>query len=186
MVLVLASASPRRAEILERAGIRFVVRPVTVDETRLAAESSEDHVRRLARAKAGASDAQALVLAADTTVRVDNEILEKPRDAADAKRMLRLIEGRSHDVLTGFCLRLAEQYITGHELTRVHFRPMTEAEIDGYVVTGEPMDKAGAYGIQGFASRYIDRIEGCYFNVVGLPVARVWAELSRLAPAVIA
>ncbi|MCC6590504.1 MAG: septum formation inhibitor Maf [Bryobacterales bacterium] len=182
MSLILASASPRRAEILRRAGIEFVVRPANVDETRRSGESAETYVCRLARAKAEASIGDCLVLAADTTVRAGNEILEKPADTADAVRMLRLLEGRMHDVLTGLCLRDGDRYLVEYELTRVHFRPMTEEDIAEYVASGEPMDKAGAYGIQGLASRYIDRVEGCYLNVVGLPVAHVWSALRKFAP----
>jgi septum formation protein len=175
-VLVLASQSPRRAEILRQAGIPFVVRAVPVDETPDAEEAPEDYVRRLAEAKACAvsADASEIVLAADTTVVVDQEILGKPVDSADARRMLALLSGRRHEVMTGICLRRGEQQICDHAVTAVWFAPMSAQEIDDYVTTGEPMDKAGAYAVQGAASKFIPRIEGCYFNVVGLPIALVY------------
>ncbi len=178
--IILASASPRRAEILRTAGIPFTVEVTPVDETRLPAESAEAYVRRLAQLKGEACSTPGIVLAADTTVRIDSEILEKPADPADAARMLRLLSGRTHDVLTGICLRRGREVIVDHETTRVRFVPLTEEDVQKYVSSGEPMGKAGAYAIQGLASKYIDRIEGCYFNVVGLPVALVWRHLKSL------
>jgi len=180
-VLVLASQSPRRADILRQAGIPFVVRAVEVDETPLPEERPEDYVRRLAEEKARAvpADPGETVLAADTTVVVDNEMLAKPADAADASRMLALLSGRCHEVLTGICLRRGAQFLTDWASTRVWFGPMSGDEIASYVASGEPMDKAGAYAIQGLASKYIERIDGCYFNVVGLPVALVYRHLSK-------
>ena len=175
---MLASQSPRRAEILRQAHIPFRVRvaPEPVDEAVLPGESPVDYVRRLAVAKASAilADAQDLVLGADTTVVVDGEILCKPVDHADARRMLTLLSGRSHEVITGFCLKQGRDVIISHEITIVWFIEMSSAEIDDYVASDEPMDKAGAYAIQGGASRFIRRIEGCYFNVVGLPVWHVY------------
>jgi len=179
-MLTLASHSPRRREILERAGILFEVRAAGVDESVVEGESPEQHVRRLARAKAEAVDSLGPVLGADTVVVAAGEILGKPKDARDAVRMLRLLSGRWHSVLTGVCLLAGGQAAVESESTRVHFAPLSEDEILDYVASGEPMDKAGAYAIQGLASKFIDRIEGCYFNVVGLPVSRVYRLLSTL------
>lgn len=180
--LVLASASPRRREILENAGLRFIVRPANVVEEALAGESPVDYVLRLAREKAGAVSAagEEVILAADTVVVVDGHILEKPADAEDARRMLRLLAGREHEVITGTCLKHPAGAIADYARTRVHFLSLADEEIAAYVATGEPLDKAGAYAIQGRASRFIDRIEGCYFNVVGLPIALVYGHLRRL------
>jgi len=179
--LILASASPRRAALLRSAGVDFIVRPADVDESVRDAESPRDYVRRLAMEKAhavprGVTD---LVLAADTTVVVDDEILGKPLDAADAVRMLRRLAGRSHEVLTGVCLVHDGTYDAQVAATLVEFAPMTDDEIAWYVASSEPMDKAGAYGIQGRASRFVVRVAGSYTNVVGLPVATVYQMLSR-------
>lgn len=181
-MLVLASQSPRRAEILRQAGIPFVVRVAPVDETLLPAETPEDYVRRLAEAKARAvpADPDQLVLGADTTVVVDHHILAKPENAADARRMLALLSGRRHEVMTGVCLRRGDEQVCDHAVTAVWFAPMSAAEIDAYVATGEPMDKAGAYAVQGSASKFIPRIEGCYYNVMGLPVALVYQHYLKL------
>jgi septum formation protein len=150
-----------------------------VDESRGEGEAGVDYVRRLARAKALAvtRESDEWVLGADTTVVVDEHILEKPADATDARRMLTLLAGRSHEVMTGVCLAGPSGVVVEHEVTVVKFAALSEAEVEEYVATGEPFDKAGAYGIQGRASAFIERIEGCYFNVVGLPVARVWRLL---------
>jgi len=178
-VLVLASQSPRRAEILRQAGIPFTVRVVPVDETPLPDEKPEDYVQRLAEMKALAVPGKPdeVVLGADTVVVIDGEMLAKPIDDADARRMLALLSGRRHEVLTGICLKRGAQAIRDRAVTRVWFAPMTDREIEEYVASGEPMDKAGAYAIQGIASRWIPRIEGDYSNVVGLPVALVYAML---------
>jgi septum formation protein len=180
-MLVLASQSPRRKDLLSAAGLTFTVRVPEIPEVRRVGESPRDYVERLAREKALAVAANPgeIILAADTTVVVDDEVLEKPSSPGDAVRMLRLLSGREHEVMTGVCLRSPGALASGVEVTRVRFVPLTEDEIAGYVASGEPMDKAGAYAIQGLASKFIDRVEGCYFNVVGLPVARVYRMLKE-------
>ena len=181
MRLILASASPRRAELLRAAGIQFDVLPADIDESVLPGESAEHHVRRLAEAKACAVLPRAggrPVLSADTVVVVAGEILGKPADDGDARRMLRLLSGRSHEVMTGICLMRHEgergKQSSEVAVTTVEFASLTDAEINWYVASGEPHDKAGAYAIQGLASRFVTRIDGCYSNVVGLPVAVVY------------
>ncbi|MDZ4800394.1 MAG: Maf family protein [Bryobacteraceae bacterium] len=178
MRLVLASASPRRREILQNAGLRFEVRVAGVPEAPLPGESPVDYVRRLAFAKASAvaRAEDEVVLGADTVVVLDAHILEKPRDAADAARMLRMLSGREHVVVTGFALVGGAEAVVKHAETRVLVAALTNDEIDAYVASGEPMDKAGAYAIQGLASKFIERIDGCYFNVVGLPISSVYSE----------
>jgi septum formation protein len=181
-MIVLASASPRRQELLRNAGISFTVQPADIDETLRAAESPRDCAERLAREKALAvfqSRPQDFVLGADTIVVVDDLILGKPRDAGDAMRMLRLLSGRTHEVITGVCLMGPEGSTTVSEATLVTMCEISHDEIRAYVATGEPMDKAGAYAIQGLASRWIPRIEGDYSNVVGLPVALVYRMLRQ-------
>lgn len=184
-MLILASRSPRRAELLAAAGFAFDVLAVDVDETPRAGESPRDYVERLAVEKAQAVAALRpgeVVVGADTTVVVDGRILEKPRDAADAAAMLRALSGRAHEVLTGVAVVASGRIRTGVESTLVWFDPLSDADIAHYVASGEPMDKAGAYGIQGWASRFIPRIEGSYANVVGLPVqlvARLLPEVRR-------
>ncbi|HUB83796.1 MAG TPA: Maf family protein [Bryobacteraceae bacterium] len=182
-MLILASQSPRRAEILRQAGIPFLVRAAPVDETLQPGEAPEVYVRRLAKAKALAvpADRDEIVLSADTTVVVNSEILAKPEDEADARRMLALLSGRRHEVMTGICLRRGEELVCDHEVTAVWFAPMSQQEIADYVATGEPMDKAGAYAVQGGASKFVPRIEGCYFNVMGLPVSLVYRHYRKLA-----
>ena len=179
--LWLASSSPRRSQILQIVGWPFEVGAVEVDESLLAGESPRQYVERLAAAKAEAAanvHANRPVVAADTTVVVDEHILAKPEDAADGKRMLRLLQGRWHQVLTGVALLTESSLETDVETTDVRFAPMTETEIDWYVSTGEPMDKAGAYAIQGKGARFIEGIRGDYFNVMGLPV-RLLYDLVR-------
>ena len=181
--LVLASASPRRAEIMRAVGWPFEASPAGVDETRREGEAPEDFVRRLAREKAEAvaqTRLFGLVLGADTTVVVGKEVLEKPRDEEDARRMLRLLGGRWHEVLTGVALVQAEsaRAAVGVERTRVRFAEMSEGEIAWHVETGDVLDKAGAYAVQGRAALFIEGIEGDYWNVVGLPVRLVY-ELAR-------
>src|SRR2546421_6449316 len=181
--LILASSSPRRAEILRAVGWPFETQATGVDETRLDAEAPEDFVRRLAREKAEAvarTRLFGLVLGADTTVVVDGEVLEKPRDEREARRMLRLFSERWHEVLTGVALVRAEtgRAVVGLERTRVRFAAMTDEEIEWHVETGDVLGKAGAYAVQGRAALFIRRIEGDYWNVVGLPVRLVY-ELAR-------
>ncbi len=181
--LILASGSPRRAEILRAVGWPFEACAADVDETLRGGERAEDYVRRLAREKAGAVAASrlfGLVLGADTIVVVGDEILGKPRDDGDARRMLRALSGRRHEVLTGVALVRAEsgRAVVGMERTRVRFAEMSDEEIDWHVSTGEPLDKAGAYAVQGRAALFIETIEGDYWNVVGLPVRLVY-ELAR-------
>jgi septum formation protein len=178
-MLVLASQSPRRAEILRQAGIPFSVRPAAVDETPRTGENPLEYVERLAEEKAAAvaSAPGEIILAADTTVVIDGEMLGKPADEADARRMLACLSGRRHEVMTGICLKRGEDLVRDSAVTEVWFGVMTEQEIAGYAASGEPLDKAGAYAIQGLASKYIDKIHGCYFNVVGLPIAMVYSYL---------
>lgn len=180
-MLILASQSPRRRELLQNAGYDFLVRSPMVEEVHRAGETPAGYVERLARAKAMAAafDPSEWVLAADTTVVCTAGLLEKPRDRGDALRMLRFLSGRRHDVLTGVCIRHQGFSLSAVESTSVWFDELTEDEIEAYVASGEPMDKAGAYGIQGLASKFVNRIEGCFFNVVGLPVARVRRMLAE-------
>lgn len=192
-MLILASASPRRQELLRIAGIPFSVQPAAIDETPVAGESPRTCAERLARQKTLAVSQRRphdYVLGADTIVVVDEKILGKPRDSEDAFRMLRLLSGRQHLVITGICVIAPgsgalppvrrHEIETSSETTLVTMCDLSEKEIREYVNTGEPMDKAGAYAIQGIASRWIPRIEGDYSNVVGLPVARVYARLKEM------
>jgi septum formation protein len=190
VTLVLASASPRRQELLRNAGIAFTVQPADIDESPQDGESPVECAQRLAREKALAvSPSRPLdcVLGADTIVVVDEKILGKPRDTADAARMLRQLSGRTHEVVTGVCLvgPVGERRTESRELraasetTRVTMCKISDKDISEYIATGEPMDKAGAYAIQGMASRWIPRIEGDYSNVVGLPVALVYRMLQE-------
>jgi septum formation protein len=181
-MLVLASASPRRQELLRAAAISFEVQAANIVEDPLPDEDAKSCAERLAREKAMAIARQRpndVVLGADTVVVIDNQILGKPNDATDAIRMLRLLSGRTHQVITGVCLAFRGECLVKSETTLVTMSEISEAEISDYVATGEPMDKAGAYAIQGIASRWIPRIEGDYSNVVGLPVALVWRMLSE-------
>jgi len=204
--LILASASPRRAELLRAAGYAFDVVVADIDETLRDGEAPAMYVRRLAADKSAAAwtsiaslhgrrrprtdgpakaghdeDDDRIVLGADTTVVVDDEILAKPRDDADAAAMLRRLSGRVHEVLTGVSVRGNGFELGQVETTRVHVAPLTDEEVAWYVATGEGRDKAGAYAIQGFASRFIPRIEGSYSNVVGLPVACVRELLTEIS-----
>jgi septum formation protein len=176
--LVLASSSPRRAEILERAGWPHEIIVAGIDETLFPDERAADYVLRLARSKAEAVASrlrQGLVLGADTTVVVGNQILGQPVDEADARRMLNLLNAKWHEVLTGVAVvRVGGETRVAYETTRVRFAEMSENEIDWYISTGEPFGKAGAYGIQGKASLFIEEIEGDYFNIMGLPIRLVY------------
>ncbi len=185
MKLVLASASPRRAEILRNAGIAFETHAPILDESRRSGELRADYVRRLALAKARAAassqreSADCLFIGADTVVVAADEVLGKPESPEDARRMLCLLSGTVHEVHTGLAVVRRPGAMEGvvEEITRVTFAPLSEEEIESYIATGEPFDKAGAYGIQGIGGRYVTRIEGCYFNVMGLPLARLWLLL---------
>ncbi len=185
MELILASASPRRRELLGYFGLPFSVIPAAGPEEPPQGADADRTVWSLSLQKArqvAESHPDALVIGADTVVEVDGAILGKPRDEADARRMLRLLSGREHRVYTGVSLvrRSARVSSTQTEMTRVFFREMTDAEINAYIATGEPMDKAGAYGYQGRAGMYIERIEGDFFNVVGLPLCRLGMMLQEL------
>ena len=194
-MLVLASASPRRRELLAQAGLTFTVEMADIPETPIAGEDAATYVLRLAEAKAQAVWARRqaahganatsehqdppLVLGADTCVLCQGEILGKPVNGADARRMLELLSGRTHQVLTGLCALTRNESFADVEITQVTFNVIEEDELLQYLSSPEPMDKAGAYGIQGFAARWIPRIEGDYFNVVGLPIARTVALLAE-------
>ena len=168
---ILASASPRRAELLAKAGIEFDRCPADIDESMLSGESPHEYVRRLAETKARAAWRPGTrSLGADTIVVLGGNVLGKPRDELDAKRMLQRLSGQCHSVLTGVAVFGGEAVESTCEETRVWFRTLSDREINDYVARGEPLDKAGAYGIQGEAGRFVDRIDGSYSNVVGLPV----------------
>jgi septum formation protein len=200
MRLILASASPRRQQLLRAAGIEFEVQPTDLLETPNPGESPQEFAKRMARQKARAVarppiNGRYCILGADTVVTVNNDILGKPSNPEDAVRMLHLLSGREHQVITGVCLLMVNP-LTGPwpvshlfdftedvraEVTRVSMNELSQDEICSYVASGEPLDKAGAYAIQGVASRWIPRIEGCYFNVVGLPVPLVYRMLREHA-----
>lgn len=176
--LVLASASPRRAELLRAAGLHFTVRVANVDETQWPAEAPDAYVARLSHTKAVAvAQPGEIVLGTDTTVVIGEEIAGKPVDIADAQRMLRLLSGHWHEVLTGVSLMRNDEIKTEVAVTRVKFAVLSADEIAWYAASGEPDDKAGAYAIQGLAARFIERIEGSYSNVVGLPIETVYRML---------
>ena len=189
MRLILASASPRRRELLRNAGFEFDVLASHIVENIQRGERPEEFARRAAREKAmqiaASSPRGSFVLGADTVVVIDGETLGKPSDLEDAARMLRLLSGRTHQVHTGICLVRAPDEIEAlqHATTLVTFRELDEEEIRHYVESGEPLDKAGAYAVQGLASRFVTRISGCYSNVVGLPVARVYGIIRPLMKA---
>lgn len=181
--IILASSSPRRKDLLNQIGVAFRVDPAAVDETVLPGEAPEKYAVRVALEKARVAAARAgagLVIAADTIVVLNDEILGKPADARDAERMLMLLSGKAHCVITGLAVMDAAtgRALTRTSLTRVWFRGLSQHEIASYVATGEPLDKAGAYGIQERGALFVERIDGCYFNVVGLPLSLL-AELLR-------
>ena len=184
MNLILASASPRRRELLGLFGIPFAIRAADIDEAMDPAKAPFDEVARVSRLKALATERQAddVVIAADTIVVCAGEVLGKPRDEADALRMLRLLSGRDHQVMTGVTVLQGENAVTFTEVTDLHFRDLSEKEIARYVATGEPMDKAGSYGIQGGAALFCTGMKGDYYNVMGLPVCALGQVLKTAAP----
>jgi septum formation protein len=187
IMLILASSSPRRRQLLQLAGLDFTVESADLDESVQPGESPAAYVQRLAVEKAHAiwerhrtEGAEGLiVLGADTTVVCDGAILGKPSDPMDARRMLGMLAGRTHQVLTGIAAVSSRGLFSEIEITQVFFDLIDEEELNHYIASGEPMDKAGAYGIQGYAARWIPRVEGCFFNVVGLPIARTMALLAK-------
>ena len=184
MTLILASQSPRRKELLGLFHIPFTVRVADIDEAMDLGKPPFDEVARVSRLKALAVEAEEddVVIAADTIVVCDGKTLGKPRDEADAKRMLTLLSGRDHQVMTGVTVRSGQNSRTFTEVTDIHFRDLTDKEIHAYVATGEPMDKAGSYGIQGGAALFCSRMVGDYYNVMGLPVCRLGDTLKAVAP----
>jgi septum formation protein len=190
VTLILASASPRRHELLSQAGLTFTVAAAGISEDLLPNEAAAAYVQRLAEEKAQAvwnldklSDTPndpLIVLGADTCVVCDGHILGKPADTSDARRMLELLSGRTHAVLTGLAAVTRDKTVRDVEITHVTFNQLNDREIAQYIASGEPLDKAGAYAIQGYAARWIPRIEGCYFNVVGLPIARTITLLAEV------
>ena len=184
MTLILASASPRRKELLEKFGVPFVIRAADIDETMDPGKTPYEEVGRVSRLKAMATprDAGDIVIAADTIVVCEGKVLGKPHDAGEATEMLSLLSGRDHQVMTGCTVLRDEQAETFTEVTDIHFRPLSEKEIAKYVASGEPMDKAGSYGIQGGAALFCERMVGDYYNVMGLPVCRLGQVLRKVAP----
>ena len=184
MQLILASASPRRKELLSLFGIPFVIRVADIDETMDPDKAPFDEVARVSRCKAMAVDAQPgdVVIAADTIVVCEGKVLGKPKNQEEAARMLNLLSGRDHQVMTGCTVLRSGRAETFTDVTDLHFRTLGEKEIDRYIASGEPMDKAGAYGIQGGAALFCEKMNGDYYNVMGLPVCRLWQTLRRVAP----
>lgn len=188
-MIYLASQSPRRRELLRRMGLDFTVRTAPVDETMDETKPLAEEIARVSRRKAEAILGQVtpedVIIAADTLVTIDGRRLGKPRDEKQAAQMLRSLSGRTHQVLTGVSVLRGSRAISATEETTIHFRPLTEAEIAAYIATGEPMDKAGAYGIQGFASIFVDYMRGDYYNVMGLPVCRLTGMLRQFGVTVL-
>ena len=180
-MIILASKSPRRRELLEKLGLSFTVMTEDVDETMDPARALEDEIQRVSERKARAvqnlADPEDLIISADTVVCVDGRRLGKPSDEDEARAMLRLLSGRAHTVVSGLCLLQGPRCETGAVTTTLHFRSLSDREIDAYIATGEPMDKAGAYGIQGLASIFVDKLDGDYYNVMGLPLCTLAAML---------
>ena len=184
MELILASQSPRRKDLLGLFHIPFAVRVADIDETMDETKPPFDEVARVSRLKAEAIVRQEddVVIAADTIVVCEGKVLGKPRTEADAKEMLALLSGRDHQVMTGMTVLRGETALTCTEVTDIHFRELSRREIDAYVASGEPMDKAGSYGIQGGAALFAEKMVGDYYNVMGLPVCRLWMTLARMVP----
>ena len=184
MAMILASQSPRRRELLGQMGFSFTVRPAKGEELPHPELTPAQLVEELARQKAlevsAGADADDVVVAADTVVAIDGTVLGKPRDRAHAAEMLSALSGREHTVYTGVAVKRGETLLVEHEATQVRFRPLTEREIDLYIQTGEPMDKAGSYGIQGYGALLVEGIRGDYFNVVGLPICRLGRMLAQV------
>lgn len=187
MNVILASQSPRRRELLGLFRIPFTVRAADIDETMDPALPAEQEVARVSRAKAMATPAKAedVVIAADTIVVCNGKTLGKPKSKEQAVEMLTMLSGRDHQVMTGLTVRKGDTCRTVTEITHLHFRELSRREILDYVATGEPMDKAGAYGIQGGAALFVERLDGDYYNVMGLPVCRLWQVLAETAPEVL-
>ena len=187
MNVILASQSPRRRELLGLFRIPFTVRAADIDETMDPALPAEQEVARVSRAKATATPAKAedVVIAADTIVVCNGKTLGKPKSKEQAVEMLTMLSGRDHQVMTGLTVRKGDTCRTVTEITHLHFRKLSQREILDYVATGEPMDKAGAYGIQGGAALFVERLDGDYYNVMGLPVCRLWQVLADTAPEVL-
>ena len=181
--IILASASPRRRELLQLLVEKFEVQHASIDENPIAREAAEDLVLRLATAKAHAvakGSPNAIVIGADTVVVCGSKILGKPETSEEAREMLTLLSGQAHSVLTGLCVTRQGSALAEYSCSQVTFARMTLVEIEGYLKTKEPMDKAGAYAIQGYGSRFINRVEGCYFNVVGLPISLLYRMLQQI------
>ena len=181
-MIILASQSPRRRELMGKLNIPFTIRVADIDETMDPGLPPQEEVARVSKLKAEAvpHTSDDIVIAADTIVVCDGQVLGKPKDEADAQAMLLLLSGRSHQVMTGMTLLKGDRCICHTEITDVHFRPLSQQDIDDYIRTGEPMDKAGAYGIQGAAAVFVDKLSGDYFNVVGLPVCRLQMLLRQI------
>jgi septum formation protein len=187
MKLVLASASPRRKELLGLFHIPFEIRVADIDETMDPAKSAFEEVARVSRMKAAATPREKddVVVAADTIVVCEGRVLGKPHSEAEAVQMLQLLSGRDHQVMTGVTVLHSGKEAVFTEVTDIHFRPLSQKEIEAYVATGEPMDKAGSYGIQGGAALFAEKMVGDYYNVMGLPVCRLWQALAQIAPQIL-
>ncbi|RMH88593.1 MAG: septum formation protein Maf [Calditrichaeota bacterium] len=182
--LVLASESPRRIDMLRQMGLHFEIYPAKIQEVPPSYTDAVDFVRHNARNKAvwvGERVSADLIIAADTVVVEGGDIFEKPGNREEALAMLQRLSGKTHEVITGLCLKVDDREVVDHEVTRVTFYPMSEKEIEAYLDSGEPFDKAGAYGIQGLAGLFVQKVEGCYFNVVGFPLGRFYQLLKRVA-----
>ncbi|MGM0501049.1 MAG: Maf family protein [Bacillota bacterium] len=182
MEIVLASASPRRRMLLEQLGLDFVVQPSTIDESSIAIKEPQELVQQLSYLKA--SDVKTkesqVVIAADTVVSIGDEILEKPADKCDAKKMLNTLSGTTHQVVTGITIISSDKTVTNYEVTDVFFKKLTNNEIEEYIATGEPLDKAGGYGIQGLGAVFVKKINGCFYNVVGLSLYRLVKMIKKI------